>query len=35
VLWAGTTSDPFADSPDPGLLSFGPEDVLDAALARV
>jgi ADP-heptose:LPS heptosyltransferase len=35
VLWAGTTSDPFADSPDPGLLSFGPEDVLAAALARV
>lgn len=35
VLWAGTTSDPFADSPDPGLLSFTPDDVLSAALARV
>lgn len=35
VLWAGTTSDPFADSPDPGLLSFTPEDVLSAALVRL
>jgi ADP-heptose:LPS heptosyltransferase len=35
VLWAGTTSDPFADRPDPGLLTISPEDVLAAALARV
>lgn len=35
VLWAGTTSDPFADAPDPGLLTFTPDDVLSAALARV
>lgn len=35
VLWAGTTSDPFADSPDPGLLSFAPADVLAAARTRV
>jgi ADP-heptose:LPS heptosyltransferase len=35
VLWAGTTSDPFADYPDPGLLSFTADDVLAAARARV
>src|SRR4051812_33769454 len=35
VLWAGTTSDPFADSPDRGLLSFTADDVLAAARARV
>jgi ADP-heptose:LPS heptosyltransferase len=35
VLWAGTTSDPFADRPDPGLLTITAEDVLAAALARV
>jgi ADP-heptose:LPS heptosyltransferase len=36
ALWAGTTSDPYADDPDAGLLRFGPVDVLlaaDAALA--
>jgi ADP-heptose:LPS heptosyltransferase len=35
VLWAGTTSDPFADHADPGLLSFTADDVVDAALVRV
>jgi ADP-heptose:LPS heptosyltransferase len=34
-LWAGTTSDPFADEPDPGLLTLTPDDVLAAALVRV
>jgi ADP-heptose:LPS heptosyltransferase len=35
VLWAGTTSDPFADEPDPGLLGLTADDVLAAALTRV
>jgi ADP-heptose:LPS heptosyltransferase len=35
VLWSGTTSDPFAATPDPGLLGISPEDVLAATMARV
>jgi ADP-heptose:LPS heptosyltransferase len=35
VLWAGTTSDPFADAPDPGLMTLTVDDVLSAALTRV
>lgn len=35
VLWSGTTSDPFAATPDPGLLEISPEDVLAATMARV
>ncbi|WP_328825358.1 glycosyltransferase family 9 protein [Tomitella gaofuii] len=31
VLWAGTTGDPHADRPDPGLLRVDVESVLDAA----
>ncbi|MGZ4664892.1 MAG: glycosyltransferase family 9 protein [Frankiaceae bacterium] len=31
ALWAGTTSDPCADEPDPGLLRFEAVDVLLAA----
>jgi ADP-heptose:LPS heptosyltransferase len=34
VLWAGTRSDPHAESPDPGLLRIGPGAV-SAALARL
>jgi ADP-heptose:LPS heptosyltransferase len=30
VLWAGTTGDPLADRPDPGLLRIGAQDVLAA-----
>lgn len=30
VLWSGTTSDPFGDVPDPGLLRLTPDDVLAA-----
>jgi len=30
VLWSGTTSDPFAAEPDPGLLLLTPDDVLAA-----
>ncbi|AXB42398.1 glycosyltransferase family 9 protein [Amycolatopsis albispora] len=30
VLWSGTTGDPFADRPDPGLLRIGVPDVLSA-----
>ncbi len=30
VLWSGSTSDPFAAAPDPGLLQLTPEDVLAA-----
>lgn len=30
VLWAGTTGDPHADTPDPGLLAITVEEVLDA-----
>ncbi|MDI5979417.1 glycosyltransferase family 9 protein [Amycolatopsis magusensis] len=30
VLWAGTTGDPFADRPDPGLLKIEVPDVLSA-----
>ena len=29
-LWAGTTGDPHADHPDPGLLKIRPDDVLRA-----
>jgi ADP-heptose:LPS heptosyltransferase len=28
VLWAGTTGDPHADEPDPGLLRIGTDEVL-------
>lgn len=35
ALWAGTTSDPYADTPDPGLLRFEPVDVLLAADAAL
>lgn len=31
VLWAGTSGDPFADRPDPGLLRVRAEDVVEAA----
>jgi hypothetical protein len=34
VLWAGSTGDPFADRPDPGLLEIGPGEVV-AALEEV
>lgn len=30
VLWAGTTGDPHATEPDPGLLRIAPDDVRDA-----
>ena len=30
VLWPGTTGDPHADRPDPGLLEIGVEDVVSA-----
>ena len=32
VLWNGTTGDPFADRPDPGLLALPAERVAEAAL---
>lgn len=31
TLWSGTTGDPFASTPDPGLLRLTPQDVLAAA----
>ncbi len=30
VLWAGTTGDPFANTPDPGLLRIGSSEVVTA-----
>lgn len=33
ILWAGTTGDPHAAAPDPGLLRIRPADVLDALSA--
>jgi ADP-heptose:LPS heptosyltransferase len=30
ALWAGSTGDPHADAPDPGLLRISPEGVLEA-----
>src|SRR5439155_24614676 len=33
VLWKGTTGDPHADEPDPGLLEITVDEVLEAAAA--
>jgi ADP-heptose:LPS heptosyltransferase len=33
VLWKGSTGDPHADEPDPGLLRITVDEVLEAAAA--